>query len=79
MDDAINRYKRVIERMLRHEISKKFDAHEFETEELLSKFQKKSHFTGFLDQISINLQKKCEERPHPAMMEECKQKFTVNN
>lgn len=39
------------------------------------KFQGKSitddsRFT--MDEITINLQKKCEEKPHPAMVEECK-------
>lgn len=49
--------------------------HEFNDEELLSKFQNNSHFTGFMDQITINLQEECEEKPHPDMVEECKLTF----
>lgn len=28
-------------------------------------------FTGFLSEILINLTNECEEKPHPAMKEEC--------
>lgn len=50
----------------------KFQGKSITDEEMFSKFQQDSHFFGIMDEITINLQKECEEKPHSAMVEECK-------
>lgn len=62
----------MIKRMMGHEQSNIYGLND---EELFSKFQNNSHFTGFMDEITINLQNECEGKPHPDMLEECKLVF----
>lgn len=75
LDEAIQRYRDMIKQMLRHKNS---NTHGYANEELFSTFQNNSFFTGFMEELSINLQGECEDKPHPAMLEECKPKYQID-
>lgn len=61
--------------MSRHE---NYNTHGYTDEELFSTLQSNSYFSGpYMDEITINLQGECEKKPHPAMIEECKQNYTI--
>lgn len=48
-------------------------------EGLFRKFEKNSQFKGYLEEITINLQGECEEKPYPDMVEECKPQCQMKN
>lgn len=74
LSDAIERYKDIIGRMLRRDFYRKSKAHRRRIKEHPnSNFQRNnSYFTGFLNEILINLTNECEDKPNPSMKEECK-------
>lgn len=43
----------------------------FQIEQLNGNYLYNSNFSGFLDEIVIDLKEACETEPHPAMVEEC--------
>lgn len=74
LDGAIERYKTIIGRMLRRDFYDKIkppQRHHHEHPNLSFR-RTNSYFTGFLDEILINLTYECEDKPNPAMKEECK-------
>lgn len=73
MDEAFKRYKGMISRMLGHKKTNTYE--DIDEEPTLKILQNNSH----LKEISINLQGECEEKPHPAMVEECKPQLLISH
>lgn len=73
LTEAITRYKRIIKLLLKRDFSSKKRAHKPQLVELAHpEFRNDAYFSGFLDEIIINLRRPCEETPHPQMKEECR-------
>lgn len=63
LDRAIERYKSIIKRVLKH---REPNAKE------------NSNFAEVLNEVTIDLKNACEEKPHHSMVEECKQSNKIN-
>lgn len=80
LNDAIERYKNIIGRMLRRDFYDKSKARRrHSNEHPNSNFQRNnSYHSGFLNEILINLTNECEDKPHPSMKEECKFSISIS-
>lgn len=76
MTDALGRYKEIIQKILDDEIREKRRASAQSTHIIVESpnpdFRSDQKFSGFVDELKINLKNPCEEEPHPQMKEECK-------
>lgn len=77
--DAIKRYKRIIKRLLRRD---QYARTQGQTpnivEHPIPEFRSNPNFGGFIDEVTINLKKPCEELPHANMDEACKLMIVKN-
>lgn len=72
LDEAIQRYKHIIRRMLKRDRSAKHTIYDSNLIELpYPEFRNNAYFIGYMDEITINLKNPCEKQPNPRMQEDC--------
>lgn len=80
LDEAIVRYKHIIGRMLKRDHHAKHRGYNPNMiEHPYPEFRNNAYFTGFVDEVTINLKNPCEKQPHPQMKEDCEcNKYSQN-
>lgn len=73
LEEAIKRYRRIIQSMLKRDIHarKRSNRGPHIVEHPSPDFRNNTLFDGFLDIITINLTQACEEKPRSDMVESC--------
>lgn len=71
LDEALVRYRKIIQSIIKQ------DTHTTNRRELVEHphpaWRNDNNFDSYLDELTINLKNKCEEKPHPNMVESCKE------
>lgn len=80
MTEAIRRYKRIIQSILKRETHKKRSHRPHVIEHPNPHYRDNDFFAGFLDDLFVNLKQPCEDEPKSNMIESCKQHtYTKHN
>lgn len=72
--EAIRRYQRIIKSLLKRDVHSQRRSHHGSNlvEHPSPEFRNSTYFSGYLDEVTINLKNPCEREPHPQMTETCK-------
>lgn len=72
LQEAINRYKYIIRRMLKRAQYAKHTTYDPNLiEHPHPEYRNNPYFIGYMDEITIDLKNPCEIQPHPHMTEDC--------